>query len=179
MSSIGFTSTRAKPTIRVCSASARSVSSQLGGEEAVRLRRHATRHQRHVEDVDAHVAGGVSGDAVHEAPGGHVPELLHGHDAVPVPQRVVHHHLGVPEAPDPDLAEAPDVRHPGDVTERVAVGQLEPVDEREVVEVGVEVDDVERLRYARTTGYVMPWSRPSTTGKAPQSRSRRTMAVTL
>ena len=63
----------------------------------------------------------------------------------PSAERVVHHHPGVPEAPDPDLGEAPHVGHPRDVPERVAVRQLEPVDERQVVEVRVEVDDVERL----------------------------------
>ena len=81
-----------------------------------------------------------------EAAGPDVPELLHRHDAVPVPQRVVHHHPGVPEAPDPHLREAPHVGHPRDVPEGMAVRQLEPMDEREVVEMRVEVDDVQRLR---------------------------------
>ena len=77
--------------------------------------------------------------------GGDVPELLHAHDAVPVGERVVHHHAGVPEASDPHLREAAHVGHARDVPEGVAVRQLEPVDEREVVEVRVEVDDVKGL----------------------------------
>ena len=154
---------------------------ELGVEDPVRLRGHAARDQREVEDVDvhAHVAGGVAGNAVDEASRRDVPELVHGHDAVPVPQRVVHHHLGVPEAPDPDLAEAPDVRHPGDVTERVAVRQLEPVDEREVVEVGVEVDDLEGLPVRPHDGVRDAVVAPQDDRQGARSRSRRTMAVTL
>ncbi len=72
-------------------------------------------------------------------------ELGHGDHLVAVLQGVPPHHLGAAQAPDPHLDQTQDVRHVGHVPERVGVGHGRPMDERHVVQMGVEMDDVQRL----------------------------------
>ena len=63
---------------------------------------------------------------------------------VAVVDRVPDLRLVAPEAADADLGQAQHVLHRGDVTERLAVGEAEIVDEGRIVGVGVEVDNVQR-----------------------------------
>ena len=74
-----------------------------------------------------------------------VVELAHRHHPVAVVGRVLDFCLDAPQATDSDLGKAQHMRHRSDVAERVGVGEAEIVDERRIVDVGIEVDDVQRL----------------------------------
>ena len=71
-------------------------------------------------------------------------ELAHRQHPVAVADRVPNLRLVASEAADTDLGQAQHVLHRGDVTERLAVGEAEIVDEGRIVGVGVKVDDVQR-----------------------------------
>ena len=73
-------------------------------------------------------------------------ELAHRHDAIPVADRVADFRLGAAKAADSHLRKAQHVPHWSDVAKRVNVGEAQIVDERRVVDMRVEVDNVQRLR---------------------------------
>ena len=119
---------------------------QLGVAHAVRLGRNAAGHQRHVQrvDVDAHIAGSALRQQRGDAGWAQTAELRHGDDAVAVAEHVLDLFAAVAQAADADLRQALDVGHRGDVAEGVAVGVAQPVHERCVVGVCVEVQHVQR-----------------------------------
>src|SRR5262249_29913853 len=115
--------------------------------EPVHLGRGAPRDQGEVQDVD------VDGDVDRLARGQAVDDALRavaaqggdGDDVVAARPRGGHVGLARPEAPDGPLDDVVAVAELGHVPDRIAVGPLHTVDERPVVQVGVEVDDVEPL----------------------------------
>ena len=113
----------------------------------VRLRRYASRYQRQVKhvDVDAHVRPRIARDRLGNAVRPDIVELAYRHHPVAVIDRVTDFRFDAAEAPDPDLGEAQHMLHRSDVTKRMDVGEAQIVDERRIVDVGVEVDDVQRL----------------------------------
>jgi len=117
-------------------------------------------------DVELDIAIGSRGDEASDRLGTHLSKAFHCDDVVAVGHGVLPHLSRVAEATDADLDETLDVAHVRDVSKRVLVRHGGAVDERHVVEVRVEVNDVESRSKARTTGKEIAWSPPSTIGTA-------------